>query len=115
MHTIIIIILILAILLVIFTLQNAIGVTITVFFWRIENAPLVLLLLCCVFLGYILAFVYFYPRILKLKKDTRAAQKSVKKFEAQQEANDIKAEKSGPEGIELEIDDEENDKGFFRD
>jgi lipopolysaccharide assembly protein A len=113
MHAVIIIILILAILLVIFTLQNAFGITITVFFWKIEQAPLVLVLLCCVLLGYVLAVIYFYPRILKLKKDYRNAVKSAKKPENRPEAEKSQAEKPGPEGIKLEVDDEENNKGFF--
>jgi lipopolysaccharide assembly protein A len=113
MNAIIIIILILAILLVIFTLQNAFGITITVFFWKIEQAPLVLVLLCCVLLGYVLAVIYFYPRILKLKKDYRNAVKSGKKQENLPEAEKSQTGKPGPEGIELEVDDEENDKGFF--
>jgi len=114
MHAVIIIILILAILLVIFTLQNAFGITITVFFWKLEQAPLVLVLLCCILLGYVLATIYFYPRIIKLKKDYRNAVKSGKKPKNQLEAEKSQAEKPGPEGIELEVDEEENDKGFFR-
>lgn len=73
-----------------------------------------LVLLCCVLLGYILAAIYFYPRILKLQKDYRKAVKSGKKLENQLQTEKSSAEKPGPEGIELEIDDEENDKGFFR-
>ncbi len=114
MHAVMIILLILAILLVIFTLQNAFGVTITVFFWKIDQAPLVLVLLCCLLLGYILATIYFYPRLLKLKKDYKKAVKSGKKLEDRLEAEKSLQEKPGPEGIELEVDDEKNEKGFFR-
>jgi lipopolysaccharide assembly protein A len=114
MHALIIIILILAILLVIFTLQNAFGITISVFFWKIDDAPLVLVLLCCILLGYLLGAIYFYPRIFKLKKDYKKALKSEKKLENRLEAERIPENKAGPEGIELEIDDKATDKGFFR-
>lgn len=110
MHAVIIIILILAILLVIFTLQNAFGITISVFFWKIDDAPLVLVLLCCILLGYLMGAIYFYPRIFKLKKDYKKALKSEKELEEEREPG----KKAGPEGIELEIDDKETDKGFFR-
>lgn len=118
MHVVIIIILILAILLVIFTLQNSIEITITAFFWKIEDAPLVLVLLSCVLLGYIISAIYFYPRLWKLKKDYRKVSKSKQdleeELEDQKEIGAVPSE-SHPEGIELDIDDEEEDqKGFFK-
>lgn len=112
MSAFIIILLILAILLVIFTLQNSFEISISFFLWEIPNVPLVLLILCCVLLGYIIASVYFYPRVWKLKRDYRHALKSGKKLEEKLESQE--AEKPGPEGIELEINDEENDSGFFK-
>ncbi|RIH64763.1 LapA family protein [Mariniphaga sediminis] len=112
MSAVIIILLVLAVLLVIFTLQNSFEITISVFFWEISDAPLVLVLLICVLLGYILAAIYFYPRIWKLKKDFRQAEKAGKKLETQLESRDVSLEKTNPEGIELDVDDEDN--GFFR-
>ncbi|MBW6533665.1 MAG: LapA family protein [Mariniphaga sp.] len=112
MSAVIIILLILAILLVIFTLQNSFEISISVFFWEIADVPLVLLILCCILLGYILAAVYFYPRIWKLKREYKQAVKSSKKLEEKLESQEL--EKPGPEGIELEIDDEDNDNGFFK-
>ena len=117
MHVVIIIILILAILLVIFTLQNSIEITITAFFWKIEDAPLVLVLLSCVLLGYIIGAVYFYPRVWKLKKDFRKVSKSKQNLEEELENQKQISEssESHPEGIELDVDDEEEDKkGFFK-
>ena len=114
MSAVIIILLILAILLVIFTLQNSFEISISFFFWEIPNAPLVLVILCCVLLGYILAAIYFYPRIWKLQKDRKNAMKSSKKLEEQLENQAMETKKPGPEGIELEIDDEKDEiKGFF--
>lgn len=117
MHAVIIIILILAILLVIFTLQNSIEITITAFFWQIENAPLVLVLLSCVLLGYLIGAVYFYPRVWKLKKDYRKVSKSKQKLEEElKEQKEISTpSETHPEGIELDVEDEEEDKkGFFK-
>jgi lipopolysaccharide assembly protein A len=111
MSAVIIILLILAILLVIFTLQNSFEISISFFLWEIPNVPLVLLILSCVLLGYIIASVYFYPRVWKLKRDYRNAVKSGKKLEEKLEVQ--ATEKPGPEGIELEIDDD-NEKGFFK-
>jgi uncharacterized integral membrane protein len=111
MSAVIIILLILAILLVIFTLQNSFEISISFFVWEIPNVPLVLLILSCVLLGYIIASVYFYPRVWKLKRDYRNAVKSTKKLEEQLEIR--KTEKPGPEGIELEVDEDE-DSGFFK-
>lgn len=111
MSAVIIILLILAILLVIFTLQNSFEISISVFFWEIPNVPLVLLILSCVLLGYIIASVYFYPRVWKLKRDYRNAVKSGKKMEEQLEIRET--EKHDPEGIELDVDEDE-DSGFFK-
>ncbi len=115
MHAIIIILLILAILLVVFTLQNSFEITISVFFWEIPNAPLVLVLLCCVLLGYLLGAIYFYPRLWTLKKEYRQAVKARKKMEEQLDSQEHPAEKPGPEGIDLDVDDEDDEeRGFFR-
>mgnify|MGYP005846083159 CR=1 FL=1 len=117
MHVVIIIILILAILLVIFTLQNSIEISINVFFWEIPDAPLVLVLLSCVLLGYIISAIYFYPRVWKLKKDYRKVSKSKQKLEEElEEKQTSESSKSHPEGIELDVDDDEDEdkKGFFK-
>ncbi|SHE94337.1 Protein of unknown function [Mariniphaga anaerophila] len=108
----IIILLILAILLVIFTLQNSFEISISFFFWEIPNVPLVLLILCCVLLGYIVATVYFYPRVWKLKRDYKQVVKSEKKLEEKLGAQE-EQKKPGPEGIELEINDTD-ESGFFK-
>jgi lipopolysaccharide assembly protein A len=63
MSAVIVILLILAILLVIFTLQNSFEISISFFLWEIPNVPLVLLILCCVLLGYIIGAVHFLPHI----------------------------------------------------
>lgn len=115
MHAFIIIVLILAILLVIFTLQNSFEITITAFFWEIPEAPLVLVLLVCVFLGYLVSAIYFYPRLWNLKKNYKKLSKTNSKLS--QEIIELKQKtsknKSGPEGIELDVDDD-SEEGFFK-
>jgi lipopolysaccharide assembly protein A len=112
MHVTIIIMLVLAILLVIFTLQNSFEVSISVFFWEIPNAPLVLVLLVCVLLGYIMSAIYFYPRVWKLESKYRHSIQAEKQLETQ--IQQLQRE-TNPEGIELEIDDDDDeDDSFFR-
>ncbi len=119
MQAVIILLLIIAVLLVIFTLQNSTEITINVFFWEIANAPLVLVIICCIIAGYLIGVVYFYPRIWKLKKERSQLAKVNKELEANRSKGVEKGkviefdEEPGPEGIELE--DEEDDRSFFKD
>jgi lipopolysaccharide assembly protein A len=115
MSAIVIFLLILAALLVIFTLQNTLAITIHLFFWKIEDVPLVLLILSCILLGYLLALLYFYPKLWRSRRDLR---KLVRKNEELQKNKDNSgSEKSvskpDHEGIELDADDE--DFSFFKD
>lgn len=114
MSVTIIIMLILAILLVIFTLQNSFEVSINVFIWEIQNAPMVLVLLICILLGYLLAAIYFYRRVWKLEHRLRRLTGTEKKMEA--ELIELRRKNQpGPEGIEMDVDNEEEEKkGFFR-
>jgi uncharacterized integral membrane protein len=121
MQAVIIIILILAVLLVIFTLQNSMEITLNVFFWEIANAPLVLVLIACVVLGYLLAAFYFFPRIWKLKKEYNQLIKFNKELKEYHDLHHPKKTRNleqepfgDPEGIEFD-DDEDDDGGFFKD
>ena len=114
MSATIIIMLILAIMLVIFTLQNSFEVTISIFIWEIPNAPLVLVLLICILLGYLVGAIYFYPRVWKLEQRIRRLTGTERKMEAELLVL-RRSQQSHPEGIELDInDEEEEDEGFFR-
>jgi uncharacterized integral membrane protein len=119
MQAIVVIILILAILLVIFTLQNAMDITINVFFWEIKDAPLVLVLLTCLLLGYLIASFYFSPKLWKLKREY----KQLIKFNSElKELHDLNHkthrkptdDNTDPEGIELD-EDNNDDSTFFKD
>ncbi len=111
-----IILLFLSILLVIFTLQNSVGINLHVFFWEISNAPLVLVLICCIVLGYLLAAIYFYPRLWKKKKEYNKLIKSnseLKELHDLNHRNDTgEKEEINPEGIEL---DDGDSSSFFKD
>jgi len=115
MQLIVVILLILAVLLVIFTLQNAMDITLNIFFWEIKDAPLVLVLLSCIFLGYLIAAFYFYPRLWKVKREYKQMLRFNKELQEVHQMNDTKKseEESDPEGIELEDDDD--DDTFFKD
>lgn len=110
MQAIVIIVLILAVLLVIFTLQNSIEITLNVFFWEITNAPLVLVLICCVLLGYLIAAIYLYPRLWKLKKRVKELSRGNQNQSGESITNE-QPEVKDPEGISL--DDNEEDNSFF--
>ncbi len=114
MSATIIVMLILAILVVIFTLQNSFEITISVFMWEIPNAPMVLVLLVCILLGYLLAAIYYAPRAWNLEKKLRRSAKAEQKLE--NELVELRRRQvSHPEGIELDVEDEEDEnKGFFR-
>lgn len=115
MQLIVVILLILAVLLVIFTLQNAMDITLNVFFWEIKDAPLVLVLLSCIFLGYLIAAFYFYPRLWKVKRDYKQMLKFNTELKELHQMNEPQKseEESDPEGIEL--DDDDDDDTFFKD
>lgn len=116
MQVVIILLLILAVLLVIFTLQNAMDITLNVLFWEIKDAPLVLVLISCIFLGYLIAAFYFYPRLWKVKRENKQMLKFNKELKELQELNEIKKSEvvTDPEGIELDDEDDADDT-FFRD
>ncbi len=89
-------VLILAIFLVLFTLQNAESVAIKLFFWNI-NVPLVLLILICLLIGYLLPHFSYIPRIWKLKSELSKTKKEKERLEV--ESKRAPKEKPHPEGI----------------
>ncbi len=117
MQAVIIILLIIAVLLVIFTLQNSMEITINVFFWEIKEAPLVLVLIGCIVIGYILGIIYFYPRLWKLKREynklIRFNSELKELHDMDQKKDKVLNEESDPEGIEM--DDDDDDDSFFKD
>lgn len=118
MQLVVIILLILAVLLVIFTLQNSFEITIQFFFWEIQDAPLVLVLLSCIVLGYILASIYFYPRLWKLKKEYKKLitfNDELQELHNMNHPEEIQSDEvTDPEGIELDENDDDGNQ-FFKD
>ena len=102
-------------LLVIFTLQNSIEITLHIFFWEIANVPLVLVLICCVIFGYIIAAIYFYPWLWKTKKEYNQLIKFNEELKELHDLNHVEnetEEELNPEGVEFDDEDDENDSFF---
>ena len=114
MSALVILLLILAVLLVIFTLQNSIEITIHVFFWDIPNAPLVLVLLACILIGYLLATIYFYPILWKVRREHKKMLRFNEELQQLHKMEHPEPEKIDPEGISLDDEDDDEDT-FFKD
>ncbi len=101
----IIFILILALLLVIFTIQNAVPIDLTLFLWEFKEVPLVLALIISLIIGIIAAMIVYLPKIWKLKSTIKQQQKQISKLEENKSVKD-----NHPEGVEMTG---EADKSFF--
>lgn len=116
-QTAIIILLILAVLLVIFTLQNQMNVNIQLFFWGIKDVPLVLVMISCLLIGYALAFIYIYPKLWRSKRELKKLGRTHEELKNLHDEDHPKKASAGveshPEGIKFE--DEEEDSSFFKD
>jgi len=109
-----VIILVLAVLLVIFTLQNQEKVSINLFFWTIHQIPVALLIILCLLLGYLIHFMWLIPRIWKLKSDlSRSRQENDELQETVHQSVRGRA-KPDPEGIALDDEDGPNDVDLAR-
>jgi len=71
MQAVIIFSLIIAVLLVIFTLQNATEISVNFFFWEIANVPVVLVVIGCIIIGYLLATIYYHQLVWKLRRELK--------------------------------------------
>lgn len=114
MHVIVILLLVIAVLLVIFTLQNSSEIALNLFFWKIDGVPLALVIISCLVLGYLIATFYLYPRYWKTKRELKRLKKTNTKLQEQHDSSQktIETEKN-PEGIKLE--DENTNPTFFND
>jgi len=93
----IILLLILALILVIFTLQNSVAIDLKLLFWQLSDVPLVLALIVCVMAGFIIAALLNYPKLWKLKSQIKALQKELNELRQQ----DKEETEQHPEGIEM--------------
>lgn len=98
----------LAVLLVIFTLQNQGKVAVKLFFWNLEGIPLALLMVICLLLGYLIPFFSLLSRIWKLKKELKHTREENEELqEERRESGHFPAVKPDPEGIEMDEPEEE--------
>ena len=88
----IIIILLLALLLVIFTLQNTVLISVNLLFWRLTEVPLVLALIICLIIGLLIAVLFYSPKIWKLKSRIKEQQKLLDKLQTRPAADPRKEE-----------------------
>ncbi|WP_372776363.1 lipopolysaccharide assembly LapA domain-containing protein [Mangrovibacterium sp.] len=97
----IIIILLLALLLVIFTLQNSVAIDVKLLLWQLTDVPLVLTLLVCVIIGFIVALIINYPKIWKLKSTVKSLQKELNTLKTKTIENEKVKEENHPEGLKM--------------
>jgi lipopolysaccharide assembly protein A len=95
------VILFLAALLVIFTLQNQQKVTLKLFFWTVSNIPVALLIILCMIIGYLIPTLLLIPRLWTLKSKFMRAQDEEDEEENTHESV-RERQKPDPEGIPLD-------------
>src|SRR5512137_2674440 len=76
-----VVVLVLAVLLVIFTLQNQERVSVRLCFWSLINVPVPLLITICMLLGYLIPYILFIPRIWKLKRELNRTRREKEELE----------------------------------
>ena len=103
-----VVILVLAVLLVIFTLQNQEKVTLKVFFWTIREIPVALLLVITILVGYLIPYLLLIPRIWKLKSELIKTRKEKQELEDSREQPVRERQQKDPEG--MAFDDEEDEQ-----
>jgi len=102
-----VVILILAVLLVIFTLQNQEKVTLKVFFWTIRDIPVALLLVITILMGYLIPYILLIPRIWRLKSELIKTRKEKQELEDSREQPVKSRPVRDPEGIPFDDEEEE--------
>jgi uncharacterized integral membrane protein len=92
----VIVFLILLVLLIIFTIQNQLLIDIRFFEWKIEEVPLVVVLIAGLVFGFLLALIMQLPKIMKLKKELK----------------DVISELESPKQVEADSDEEITSEGI---
>jgi len=105
----IIILLILALLLVIFTLQNTVLISLKVFFWELTDVPLVLALIVCLISGFLIAFFLYSPKIWRLKTKVREQQKLLSRLRTEKTTYELDADSD-----DIEITGDDGDSFFSK-
>ena len=94
---IIVTLLIIAVLLVIFTLQNATEISVNIFFWEIANVPVVLVIIVCIIIGYLLATIYYYPLVWKFKRELNKLRELVPSLQEEEYNFEVKTKNAEKE------------------
>ena len=100
-----ILVLVMAVILVIFTLQNQSHVSVRLFFWTIKEIPIPLLIIICLLLGYLIPYISLISRIWRLKRELKQTQEENEELQVEkQEQVPARKVKPHPEGIVFEDD-----------
>jgi len=116
-----VLVLVMAVLLVIFTLQNPGKVSLKLFFWTIKDIPVALLIIVCLLLGYLIPYFALLSRIWKLKGELRQTRQEMEELEESVREEPEPKSKPDPEGIPFDDDEAQPVKRtdlsgrFFRD
>ena len=103
--TIWILMLVMAVVLVIFTLQNQAHVSVKFFFWTIKDIPIPLLIIICLLLGYLIPYVSLISRIWRLKRELKKTKEENEGLQIENQVKEPAAKvKADPEGISFEDD-----------
>ncbi len=94
----VILFLLLAALLVIFTFQNQIVLDIKILKWELKDVPVVYLVLFGLIFGFLLSMITQLPTILRLRRELR---KMMRELEESEQIEPISDEEVGPEGVSM--------------
>ena len=112
MQVVIIFLLIIAVLLVIFTLQNTAEISVNIFFWEIANVPVVLVIIGCIIIGYLFATIYYYPLVWKFKRELKQLREFAPSSQEEDYGFEVKTKKTA---AKEEEDKDLNIEGYLMD
>jgi uncharacterized integral membrane protein len=103
----VVIFIILSVLLVIFTLQNQLLISIRFFHWEKNDVPLIYILLFGLIFGFSLALIMQLPLIIKMRRELRNV---LRELENSEKIDPVKDEEDSSEGVSMG---KEYKGGFF--
>ena len=103
----VVVFLLLAALLVIFTFQNQVTLNLQFLHWELKDVPVVYILLSGLIFGFLLSMITQLPTIMRLRRELR---KVVRELEESEQIEPAADEEVGPEGVSMG---KEYKGGFF--
>jgi uncharacterized integral membrane protein len=94
----VVIFLLLAALLAIFTFQNQIALDIKILKWELKEVPVVYLILVGLIFGFLLSTITQLPVILRLRRELRNV---VRELEESEQIEPVPDDEVGPEGVSM--------------